>query len=357
MSLLFFASDFEKGLTPYLVNQAIALSNAIPHVYVVSGENSVEENLDKKLKKANIPLYRFDGLDIHSNALSLSRELGRLIKINEIKSVHAQTNWQLFLVVLAQLLLLRKIQVIYTIHSYRHNSRFKSIFMRVFMQIYLFLFVDKVVCPSTFLADKFKLIRSKINIIPLGVDDEFFSCNSKNTSSLQIIFPAQFRKGKYHKELVQAFIEYLNTTNDKESKLYLPGTGELFNSIEDFVRQSGYSDQIILPGFLTKTELHEYFRRTNIGIIPTNVETFGFCIVEPYVSGKFVISRNTGIASDIIIHGKNGYLFDNIRELPNLLKAISEDKTLINNASFLNRTDAQRFRWKNIGKLYFEKII
>jgi glycosyltransferase involved in cell wall biosynthesis len=91
-------------------------------------------------------------------------------------------------------------------------------------------------------------------------------------------------------------------------------------------------------------------------LIPTNYETFGLCISEPYVLGRVVISRRVGVAEDVIAHGANGFLFKTKGELLELLVKVLPDKekcALVSKKAFEGR---DIFRWDNITQKYLSLI-
>lgn len=361
MKLLFFASNYQSGLTPYLVDQAIALNSKIRDLFVISGEKDMEIDLEKKLEKNGIPLFRIHGLDEHYHFLSLSQSILEIIKQNNIEVIHVQTNWQLCLVAYLKykVLLLRKIKIIYTIHSFRNNEKIKALFARWAIMFELLLFANKVICSCNYIEKKFKLLSYKITRIPLGVNDIFFQTTplqNKSLKQLYMIFPAQFRKGKNQDLLITAFADYVNKSSDKNSILYLPGEGELKKSMIILAKKKGIADQVIFPGFLSKTELHKLFQQCNIGLIPSNSETFGFCIIEPLVMGKCVITRPVGVAQDIIKDGINGFLFEKPQDLTNILMQLRALPNLLESIVTHNEDIRENFRWSNIANQYFKMI-
>lgn len=361
MKLLFFASDFQFGLTPYLVDQAIALKSKIKNIYVVSGEKSIEKGLEQRLDENDIKLFRINGLDEHSDFFTLSAQIARIIVDLEIDVVHVQTNWQLCLVSYGKYKKIRplKIKVVYTIHSFRHNYKIKSVFARWIISLELFLLADKIICSCSYMADKFRILKYKIAHIPLGVNDLFFKSTKSDANinnALKMIFPGYFRIGKNQDLLISAFARYISLSDDSTSVLYLPGDGPLKKDMISLAYEKGISERVIFPGFLSKKELADLFQQCNIGLIPTNSETFGFCIVEPYVMGKCVICRPVGVAVDIIKNKENGFLFDNENDLVEILLSINADKSLLISLPQKAKQFRENFKWSNIAETYYEVL-
>jgi glycosyltransferase involved in cell wall biosynthesis len=100
----------------------------------------------------------------------------------------------------------------------------------------------------------------------------------------------------------------------------------------------------------------ELYRKCQFAVVPSNVETFGLCIIEPFALGRVVISRHVGVADDIIVHGQNGFLFDTEEDLLELLISIFQDKEkccLVAKKAFDAR---EAFRWDNLTGKYLALI-
>lgn len=125
-----------------------------------------------------------------------------------------------------------------------------------------------------------------------------------------MIFPAQFRHGKNQDVIIRAFAKHIKQTNDGDSRLILPGAGDLLNEMKRLADSLGISNRVEFPGLLSKEDIRQLYLKSNIGIVSSNSETFGQSIVEPFVLGRCVISRPVGIANDIIQNGVNGYIYN-----------------------------------------------
>ncbi len=91
-------------------------------------------------------------------------------------------------------------------------------------------------------------------------------------------------------------------------------------------------------------------------MISSNSETFGQSIVEPFVAGLCIVTRNVGIAKDIIINGENGFIFDTQRDLENIFLKLGRDKTLIQKCGETNWRNRDKFKWEIIADCYKKAI-
>jgi len=80
---------------------------------------------------------------------------------------------------------------------------------------------------------------------------------------------------------------------------------------------------VTFTGTLSDPELAAAYAESDVVVVPSRYESYGFSIVDALSRGTPVISTRTGAAPDLILPGENGYLFDygNVAELKRLLVA------------------------------------
>lgn len=355
-NLLFFASDFKIGLSALLTDQLIALHDAEINVTAVAGENEQEPGLSMLLSSKNINIQRINGLDEHREFKRLVNKISEIIKKNDIDLIHVQNNWQLAIASAVKLKSRKNLKIIYTIHGFRNNHPIKSHIAHIVIGTALLMLADNVICTTEFLKQKFMLLSYKIKLIPLGIKDDYFedSYISPPTDALHMIFPAQFREGKNQDIIIKAFSDFINQTGDKKATLTLPGNGPLLEKMKSLAHQLDIQDRVIFPGFVSKEEIKDLYLKSNIAIVASNSETFGQSIVEPFVLGRCVISTPVGITPEFIKNGINGYIFDKKKDLVNILTNI--DINLLNKIGENNFRCRNKFRWKEIAKIYNQLI-
>lgn len=353
--LLYFASDFQIGLSALLTDQLISLQQSGIDVVAVAGSGQQEQGLETKLHSHNVDLIRIPGLDEHKNFKQLSRAIRDLILSRNISIVHVQNNWQLAIMGYVKTLLWpkRRIEIIYTLHAFRHNHPVKAKIAKLVIGSALLLVADHVVCMTRYLKKNFSLLSYKTKLLPLGINDEFFLSEflPPKVDALRLIFPAQFRKGKNQDLIIQAFHSYCTATNDRTSTLTLPGSGPLLNQMKELASSLNLEKQVIFPGQLSKEEIKNAYLQSNVAIVASNSETFGQSIVEPYVLGRCVLSTPVGVATEII-HNNNGFLFGNASQLTDILRTLAADKNRLVEIGFNNFNERNQFAWSEITRQY-----
>lgn len=359
--LLFFASDYSIGLSVLLTDQLCALYGTNIDICAVASETEQEIGLYQKISNLRIPIIRVSGLDKHRNFKLLTSKIVSIVQEQNIDIIHVQNNWQLALISFVKFRLLfdRRLKVVYTLHAFRHNSPLKSVMARFIIGFSLFLFADKVICMCSYLKEKFWFLSRKIVVLPLGIADDFFMSEYTPLpdSGLQLVFPAQFRKGKNQDILIRAFAKYVSETNDTQSKLVLPGSGPLLEKMKQLSESLQVKERIVFPGQCTKQEIREWYLKSNIGVVASNCETFGQSIVEPYILGRCVITTHVGVAIDIIKEKSSGFFFSDEKMLVSIFKTLHNHPTLIKEIGMRNYNASSQFRWNNIALRYKRLIM
>jgi hypothetical protein len=130
--VLFFASDFQIGLSSLLTDELLAFHQAGIEVLAVAGEREQEEGLSERIMIVPT-VFRINGLDDHHHFRLLANKIAEIIKSSGTTVIHVQNNWQLALVAYAKYIILhnRHLRIIYTLHGFRNNHPLKSVIARL----------------------------------------------------------------------------------------------------------------------------------------------------------------------------------------------------------------------------------
>lgn len=359
--LLFFASDYKIGLSQVLSDQLISIHKAGINYIAVAGEKEQEDGLTTTVENAGIELRRIQGLDEHQDFMRIVRNVVKLIKEYKIEVAHVQNNWQLAITYVALLKLWpkHKFEIAYTIHSFRNSNPMKAIIAKCIIGSALGLAARHVICMSDYLKNNFKLLSKNIRIIPLGVNNDLFIKDfiPPTTDALRLVFPAQFRPGKNQHMVIRAFAEYLQKSKKHNAELVLPGNGPLLEEMKALASSLGIGNHVKFPGFVSKKQIKEEYLKSNIAIVASNSETFGQCIVEPYVLGRCIISTNVGVAPEIIANGKNGWIYSDEHQLVEILLNLDNDSSQLIEIGNRNFRGRNAFSWTTVTNRYIQQIL
>lgn len=223
----------------------------------------------------------------------------------------------------------KRIHLVATTHSYRHDSNMR-VPMSTFQYALYRLYYDKVIFQCQYAADRFvggnHLIKmGKGVVVPLG-------CEPFNETGLnpppeiakkprllelllddrkfRFVYLAGFRPGKMHVWIINALTTVLKRHFD--ACLLLCGTGEqdVIDSVNSAIRANSLELQVLLPGQIARNEVPWLLAHCDCAVVPSRAETFGHNFLEPMFAGLPVLGTRVGIGRDIIKDGETGYGFD-----------------------------------------------
>lgn len=358
MKVLMIIAERNYGLGSLLTGQAIAYNSTDGiDIEIITGCTEKEPGLFDKLNESGVSYYKIKDLEYNREFFKRAADLRSVILKVKPEFVHVQTNWQLALCVFIKIYFRQSFKIIDTIHAFRHNHYLKSLLARFLIGIALFLFVNKIIVCSNYVKNKFWLLSYKMKLIYLGVDKQFLNktdnIDLKYLGNINLTFPAEFRKGKNQDVLIKNLAKYIKSKKTvPHLKLILPGEGALKQKCIDLVKQLNIVEYVEFPGWVNKDTIVSIIKNSSIAFITTNSETFGLCIAEPFSYGRCVVSRNVGVAPDIILNGVNGFIFKKDEELYEIIENLIENRHLIYETG--NRAFEQRelFDWNSIAYQY-----
>lgn len=361
IKLLFFGSDFSVGLTQALSEQLIEIQkeNEI-ELYGVSSLNEMEVGLHEKVRNAGVNMTIIKDLDEHRNLKDLAKQVSEIITENGITHVNVHNNWQLAIMIYLKYrsIIPAKFKIIYTIHGYRHNSFLKSMIAIPMIGLALLLFTDRVISMSKYVSKRFWFIGYKTDIVFYIMNKPEFNktTNVITSTPMKLVFPAQFRYGKNQDILIKAVADYVSKTNDRTIRLLLPGAGELVGEYQSMVRSCGLDGIVEFPGKLQHKDVINLYETSNIALCSSNVETYGRCIAEPFALGRCLITKPTGVALDIVKDGRNGFFFNNSKELTDILIELHNHPEKIVDVATQSFNDKVVFSRDNVIRSYLDSL-
>ncbi|HXY62465.1 MAG TPA: glycosyltransferase family 4 protein [Nitrospirota bacterium] len=357
--VIFFASSYGVGLTSLLSEQACCIAAQSKGCFLfISGEKEQFPGLFDKLQKNHVNYAKISGLDEHRNFAALVRKFREYVDQFRPNVIHAHTNWQLAIAAAVKYLYRKRYSLVYTVHGYRHNHRYRSLLARYLIGIGLYFLADKIITPSSFLRKKFSFLGARSNVLFVGVDEVFYdNCALPSfDGAKRFIFSGEFREGKNQDMLIRVLRKYIDRTGDDNTELYLPGEGATLPACKALCQQLGLENKVFFPGFLSRSEMLKYYLMCQFALVPSNVETFGQCVSEPYALGRVVMSRHVGVADDIIIPGETGFFFDTEADLLEAMADVLSDKERCRSISRNAYDGREAFRWSTICRQYLNVI-
>lgn len=147
--------------------------------------------------------------------------------------------------------------------------------------------------------------KSKIEVIPLGVDIDYFDfVKRKETNELISVGALRKRKGFEH--LIQAMKQVVEMNNNIVLNIF--GEGPRRQYLESMISKFGLNKNVVLHGRVPQDELKQYLQSAICFIHPTLSEGYPHVRLEAMASGCPVIGTSVTGAEEMITHNENGYI-------------------------------------------------
>lgn len=217
------------------------------------------------------------------------------------------------------------------------------------------------------LLSRFPEIKSKLRLIPMGIDTKIFKPqNKKNLGS-------EFKKYKNNKIVLfvgrlneQKGIEYLISampnviSKIKTARLLIIGEGEHRQQLERLITELNLSNFVEFLGSKNHREIAIYYNLADVLVLPAvtakiGTESFGLVLAEAMACGTCVIGSSSGGIKDIINDGVNGLIFKekNSGELADKIIRVIKDaklrKKLLRNGVIFSK---KNYDWNIISKKF-----
>ncbi len=153
--------------------------------------------------------------------------------------------------------------------------------------------------------------KSKLEIVPPGVDVRKMRTDRKVKSSKQVLFVGQLNRASQHKGLNYLIRSMKMVTEAiKDARLVVVGTGDYIHHHRNMAIACGVQDKIDFVGFIRDEELPEYYGESSVVVLPSynRAEGFGIVLLEAQACGTPVIGTSVGGIPGALKDGKTGLL-------------------------------------------------
>lgn len=165
------------------------------------------------------------------------------------------------------------------------------------------------------LKDLYGIPEEKLVLIPNGLQDEYQARSEEECKALRqkyglnerdrlIIFAGRLDRVKGVWELIEAF--KLLRKEMPDVKLILAGSGRFVDCLKTINPDWSH---IILTGFIPKEQLYELYAISDVGVVPSIHEEFGYVAIEMMLNMLPIVVHNTTGLSEITDNGEYGIGF------------------------------------------------
>lgn len=212
--------------------------------------------------------------------------------------------------------------------------------------------VSEVVCEEVR-----PIIHRPVAILPNGIDVSFWKDlphSEKPAEPLTIVTVMRFGPRKRGAGLVRIFsnLKSLLPRDRAPVRLVIIGDGRLRWQIQFIILSLGLKSDVVLAGFLPRSEIREVFSKSDIFILPGKIESFGISVLEACSAGLPVVVNAEGGARAFIHQEKEGLLARSDRELAECLLRLVMDDNLRHTIARHNRETWQDFDWSRVVSMH-----
>lgn len=252
---------------------------------------------------------------------------------------------------------LRDIPLVLTYHSGITGQGAAGIIARFYNRTSLRRLFDRantiILARRTFMPAWMEPWRSKIEIIPIGVDAAFHPVRKE--MDIDIFFLSVLDQFHHFKGIEILFDAVRMIAQDRPNLRVAIGGGgpELFHYMAR-VRDLGIERQVRFVGYIPQEEMNDWYTRSRIFILPSTdpaLETFGIVLLEAMAAGRPVITTEiTGPADDIRSWGAGIIVRRNSpSDLARAITTLLEDEDIANQMGARGRQLVEKqYKWPAI---------
>ncbi len=245
--------------------------------------------------------------------------IGKLLKFKpHIVFANGFSAWTLLTILLK---ILTKWRVIIAYEGSTPNVDFRNSPIRLFFRRRMVQFADAFITNSkagkTYLIDILGAKQTHTFARPYEVPtakamSKLAENSELNQQELQqpiFLFVGQLipRKGLH---LLLKACEILRQRGCSNYTLMIIGQGSDREKLENMSKDYGLEQSIKWIGWVDYNRIGEYFQLADVFILPTLEDTWGMVVLESMAYGKPILCSKWAGASELVLDGHNGYLFD-----------------------------------------------
>ncbi|MCA9471139.1 MAG: TIGR03088 family PEP-CTERM/XrtA system glycosyltransferase [Nitrospirales bacterium] len=201
----------------------------------------------------------------------------------------------------------------------QYGTSVKFRLFRKFLSLWIHIFITVSEDLARWFETSIGIDHSRIRHIYNGVDSQRFH---PATRSQPRMFPPEFSSPEYvvvgtvgrlqavkdQTTLVNAFLHLRQAFPEllKSVRLVLVGDGAMRDNLEGLVKAEGIGEYVWMAG--ERHDIPDLLRAFNVFVLPSEAEGISNTILEAMASGLPVIATDVGGNTELVQHGKTGYL-------------------------------------------------
>ncbi len=208
----------------------------------------------------------------------------------------------------------------------------------------------------------FGIPKEKLEVIPVGINSLLYQkliINEKNNEILKLLYVGRISPVRNLDPIIKA-MKFVNNVKlrivGKEVAHTGAGNVGYYDKLKRLVTDLNLNSKIEFVGAKYGEELLNEYKNSDIFIYTSFVENFGQPILEAAATGLPIISTPVGIANDIVINNKTGFLVD-YNDPNQIVDAINQLRSSSKRQKFsqkLTQIVKDHFNWTDITEKYIK---
>ena len=164
-------------------------------------------------------------------------------------------------------------------------------------------------------AIRFGALPEKVRVIPPGVTS-YNSVRAQDQGELRLLFVGRISRSRNVHDIIRAIALvgdaiplHLSIVGAEERLSSLEPAG-YYGSLLELARDLGVGNMVNFTGPLYGTALERMYENADVFVYASAYESFGQPLLEAAAHGVPIVSTPVGVATDIVIPGRTGNLFD-----------------------------------------------
>lgn len=165
-----------------------------------------------------------------------------------------------------------------------------------------------------------------VRVVPNGVDVEAVPKSGYHQPP-RVAFVGRFMDEKNP----VGFVAALAQLRDLPWDAVMVGDGPLMSPVRRALEENGLTKRVRLTGWVTPEQALEEIVNADILVIPSFSEGLPVVAIQALAAGVAVVASRVGSLDDVVVHGENGFLVDEVRpeEFAMYIKQLLTDESLL----------------------------
>jgi glycosyltransferase involved in cell wall biosynthesis len=204
---------------------------------------------------------------------------------------------------------------------------------------------------SQFVADDVRHAarRDEVFVLHNGVDLQRWAVERREPERPRVTSVMRFTLRKRPTDMVQVIPEVHARLPPRLRPVFtLIGDGAQMPRVREEARRLGVAEHVELPGFLPRERIRDILGQSTLFALPTRKEAMSIASLEALAAGCPAVAMNLGGVSDVIEHGREGFLADDREQFVSAIVRLVEDHDLRHTMAAATTKRLARFSWDQV---------